>query len=306
MADQQHRLGKVQQQISSGRKWQDRSEAPADAAETRTLLRQQNDQKQWQSNVGAASHWTKATEARLQGLTDNIQRIHELGVQTINGPHTKAERKVVAKEVNEMLESLVTKAESKFQGNYLFSGTRSDVSPIDVTRNADGKITAVKANFSNDIDSMDNWQQREVQVNKATERKYGALAGGNKGVFMDTGHNPADGDLEPGSSIFDAAIKLRDTLEAGDVPDESLVGDIQKGLERATHAMVENGVNSSTFEDIEKRFQEIEASSNETIDEIRNTDVAQASVRLSELQSSLQATMRMTVNSQQLSLSNYL
>lgn len=298
---QTERLGEVQKKISSGRRWGERSEEPADASESRVLERQQGRIDQWKDNVTAANNFTKVTEGHLQSVTDNIQHLQELAVRGVNETTDDQVKQNLAKEIDSVIEDLVTISQEQFNGKYVFSGTYSDSPPISVTRDADGQITEVNANSN-----IEDWEKRSVQVHESSTRHFGALAGGKEGVFMDSAHDPSDGDLEPAGSIFDAALELRNTLQAGDTPSDSNVESLEKGLKRVTQGLVSNGVSQSSFEDMEERYQETTDSLNETLDKISGTDIAKASIQLNELRSSLMATMRMTSMTQDLNLAKYL
>lgn len=301
ITEQREAIGDKMKKISSGKRWQKRSEAPAEAAETRALLRSQKQQQQWKNNVITAKNWTSITEVQIKNTADTVQRLNELGIQAKNDTLTDQDSKIIAKEVNSLLEGLVTKAKAKSRGKYVFSGTYSEKSPIEVTRNSDGDITAVNANGE-----INTWDSKKVQVDEASVRDYGALAGGKQGIFMDETHDPTDGDLEPNGSIFDAAIKLRDTLESGNAPDDSTLDAVQQGLDRVTQGLVSNGVNQNFFGKLEEDFLSMESYTQKTISELQNTDIARVSVQLNQLRSSLQASMQMTSMNQGLSLTNYL
>ena len=89
--------------------------------------------EQYQRNLSAASSRLRIEDSTLQQLSDELGRARQLGLSQIGGTANGQTRLTVQKEVDEILDAVVTLGNTKFEGAYLFGGVRSDTRPFPPT-----------------------------------------------------------------------------------------------------------------------------------------------------------------------------
>ncbi|WP_069861362.1 flagellar hook-associated protein 3 [Pseudomonas citronellolis] len=131
---------KTQQQISSGVRIQTPADDPVGAARLLQLQQQQGLLTQYSGNMTTISNSLNQEESVLDSITNVLQRARELAVEAGNGALSDEDRAAVAGELDQVQQQLLTLMNSKdASGNYLFSGSKSDVQPF--IQNADGTFS---------------------------------------------------------------------------------------------------------------------------------------------------------------------
>ncbi len=87
--------------------------------------------QRYEKNALAAGDQYRVAEDYVRQAIDVTQRLREIAVQGANGVYTKEDQKYMAQEVDELLDELVSLANSRGpDGNYLFSGSKSSTEPF--------------------------------------------------------------------------------------------------------------------------------------------------------------------------------
>ncbi len=192
LARQQHRL-------STGRRIEVPSDDPAGVAQALALRSRQAATEQFRKNVAEARARHLSADAALQSIAEVVTRAREAAVQGASDTSDALARRDLGSQVDQLLEELVTLANSRGQqGEYLFGGQESTVAPYVATRDAAGRITAVGVN-PRGIDGV-------------------ALAEVSEGVTVPTGVSGTAVVGQPGDPTyaFDVLIRLRDGLDSND------------------------------------------------------------------------------------------
>lgn len=278
-----------QLRVSSGKKFLNRSESPSDAAALAEVNATQSRNNQWVDNAEEAVTWSKLTDAKMDDLLSHIQRANELTIQANNETLAPDDYKNIAQEINSILDAVIESANSKIQGVYTFAGTNTGSAPYTTTdTDGDGNVDTVTGNIT-------NWEKRKVQISETQTSEYGLVAGGDEGVFENSGLS---------SSLFDSLIQLRDDLEAGNSPTNA--DNVQEAMEHVVTKLTENGIQQQRF----KRLQENITVSQDVLTQQKSTlqdaDLAEELVDLSELEAAFQASLQMTSRISNLSLVNML
>jgi flagellar hook-associated protein 3 FlgL len=119
-------LGKLQQQLTSGRT----ISAPSDSPTGTNLIMQTRSEKaavaQQARNISDAKSWLDETDSTLQTMLDATRRVRELTVRGLNdGASSEPNRKAIATEVDSLREGLIALANTRSHGRPLFGGPTS-------------------------------------------------------------------------------------------------------------------------------------------------------------------------------------
>ena len=156
MTQQQERLMRTQQQVSTGRKILTASDDPVAAARALDVTQSDAMNTQYATNRGAARHTLSLAESTLQGVTSLLQDVKTAMVNAGNGTLNPSDRRTMATELSGRLQELAGLANSTDGiGNFLFAGFQSKTTPFVST-------SAGMAYFGDD-------GQRNVQVSSTRQ-----------------------------------------------------------------------------------------------------------------------------------------
>jgi flagellar hook-associated protein 3 FlgL len=120
----------AQQRVTTGKAVTRPQDDPFAAAQA-ILFRQRIDLNgQLQTNLNSAKGWLDATDSALNSMDTVLQRARQLATQLSNDTYTASDRANAAKEIHQLLLSAVDISNSKFGGQYLFSGTKTTTQPF--------------------------------------------------------------------------------------------------------------------------------------------------------------------------------
>lgn len=276
-------------QISTGRAYVQRSDDPVAATDASQLAREKTAQGQWATNVDSALTWSRVTEGSLTEILSSLQRARELGVQANDGTQPVTNYDNIAEEVDGIIEDLLIFSSTKYANGYLFSGTDADTKPFAATRDVDGTITAVTYQGTG--------TKRNVQVGDGVTTTYGELAGGTDGALEATAK---------GVDTFGALITLRDELRAGAAPADTTLQGIQDSLDHVLEKVVDNGIEQRRFTRLNENITTVDLSLHQRLAAVQEVDIAQALTEMSDLESSLQASLQMAARIGKFSLLDFI
>lgn len=220
----------LQDQLATGLRVNTPSDDPIAArrgVNTRMLM---GKNEQYITNIAAAGPALTETETVLETMSDVTMRAYELTLQGANGTIGDEEMALLAKEVDQLLESAVQNANHQTSNRYIFGGTRTSEEPFEVTRDADGMITAVAYAGNDEHAEIAIADNANVNINETGADAFLA----DQDIFaMLIGIRD---DLLTGDSASLQEVRLVEIETAQDQLSASLarVGAIQNRLERAS------------------------------------------------------------------------
>ena len=128
-------LDKLNQQLSSGTKFSKPSDNPIGVTTSMGFHTQMNNYEQYQRDVNNSKSWLESTESSLSDANNVLQRTNELAIYASNDTLNPEDRKIMAEEVKELRDELISIANSKLGDEYLFSGQATGTKPIEVNNN---------------------------------------------------------------------------------------------------------------------------------------------------------------------------
>jgi flagellar hook-associated protein 3 FlgL len=205
--DARRRIMDTQQQVSTGLRINSPADDPVAAARVAHLDASLTRLDQYQANATFARNQLGLEEEALTTAIGSLQRIRELTLQANNGSASDADRHVIAAEIRQHRDALMTIANTTdVDGRHLFAGYREETVPF--TTNASG---AVVYNGDQGQRTLQISDSRFVAINDSGAEVFQRIAEGN-GTFV-LGVNPANtgtGTLGS-SSVINPAAWVADT-----------------------------------------------------------------------------------------------
>ncbi|SFA44389.1 flagellar hook-associated protein 3 FlgL [Parageobacillus thermantarcticus] len=126
------RLGKYQDQLSTGKKINRPSDDPVVAMKGMMYRTNLTEVEQYKRNFSEAYNWIENSDAALDQATQALHRIRELVVQASNDTYEGSQRAAIAQEIQQLTNHLVSIANTKVGDKYIFNGTDTLQQPVDL------------------------------------------------------------------------------------------------------------------------------------------------------------------------------
>lgn len=285
MLDQQTQLLKTQEQLSTGKRINSPADDPTGAVSVLDLSQTLARSDQYQRNIDQAQIRLETEETVLHSATDLMQRARELTVQGLNATVAANERTAIAQEIRQLQDEMLALANRKDgNGDYLFAGTRTDVTPF---------VDNGAAGFSYQGDQ----NQRRIQVD--SDR---LIADGDPGtsVFMKVAS--VGGGYE---DVFTTLETLASDLEAN-APNGASLDQLDNALEHLLAVRSAVGARLNALDNQASAHASVALHLKGTRSDIEDLDYAEAASRLSRQSVALQAAQQAFARIQVLTLFNYL
>lgn len=131
-------LQEVEEQLISGKLYNRPSQNPY--ATTRVMGYESEIRRfeQYERNVRDVEAVMNVADGALGQANDMIKRVRELAMQAANGTLDQNQREIIATEIDEILETMVSTFNSSLDNQYIFGGTVTDKAPFEIVTPATG------------------------------------------------------------------------------------------------------------------------------------------------------------------------
>ncbi|MGH9445528.1 MAG: flagellar hook-associated protein FlgL [Terriglobia bacterium] len=170
-ADQQ-RLNTYLQQVSTGQSVNEPSDNPTATAAYIENKTESDSVDQFTQNISTVEESLQTAETALGSVVSNLSQALSIGTEAANGTNSTSELQGFAQQVQAIQQTVLSLANTSYQGNYLFAGTDTTTAPYIADLSSPSGVTYVGNTGTNNIDAGPG---QSVTINK------------------------------PGSSIFDAS-----------------------------------------------------------------------------------------------------
>ncbi len=134
--NREYAMDKVNQQINTGKKDRLPRENVVDVTQAMTIHTKIHKIDQYIRNIQDGEGERALVEVKINDTIQILQRVRELAVQGANGIYTEEDRKKMAIEVDQLLRDVILNANSKYKGNFLFSGFQKYTKPFETLEGA--------------------------------------------------------------------------------------------------------------------------------------------------------------------------
>jgi flagellar hook-associated protein 3 FlgL len=133
-------VGKLQQQLTSGRQINQPSDSPTGTNRAMQTRSDQAATEQYKRNITDAKSWMEQSDTVLQTMLNQARKVRDLTVQgNSTGGLSPASQQALAAEVSSLRDSLLALANTSSKGRPLFGGTTSGSAAYDAAANFVGR-----------------------------------------------------------------------------------------------------------------------------------------------------------------------
>ena len=130
LGDLTEKLKDLNEVVSTGLQINKLSDDPIGLSQVLDLKSSISNIEQLEKNIDVGKTWLTGGESALSSINDQILYVKNLALQLVNASNNTTQRQDAVEMVDGVLRQLVTLANTKVNGNYIFSGIDTDVAPF--------------------------------------------------------------------------------------------------------------------------------------------------------------------------------
>lgn len=267
-------IANLQSQASSGKKLTKPSDSPVDIGTALQLRGSLNRNAQLDTNIADAEGWLGTAGATLGSVVSQLQQVNSLALQAANAATDQNGRNAIANQIDQIRQSILNAANTKYGNRPLFGGTAAGAVAYDSSGNYVGTTAPVERTVAPGV---------QVQVNVDGNAVFG----------------PAGSDLFGTLSQISDAIRGNTSLVALSAQLKTQTENVQtqQALTGATYARVatiktQNTTNASTM--------------TQNLSNVEDVDMAQVLMNLQAQETTYQAALAAAAKAIQPSLAAFL
>jgi flagellar hook-associated protein 3 FlgL len=257
---------------STGKRINSLSDDPVGLTQSLSIQSSLANIEQMQRNINYGNSWLNASESALTNVQNIISDTKAMCVQMANATTGSDQRASAAESVQNMLDEIVSLANTDVSGNYIFSGSKTDTIPFD----PDGTYIGDSNAFS-------------IKISKSSTIEIGS-----------------DGDAVFGT-IFTTLVDLKTALQSNDVSGiQDAIGKLDANFNDISGKISDIGSKMDRMQIKNNIFQDLNLSNTERLSNIEDADMAEAIMNVSAAQLTYQAALSSSARVMSLTLVDYL
>jgi flagellar hook-associated protein 3 FlgL len=162
LQESQTTLNQALEEVSTGKSVNVPSDNPAAASEMVQNTIETANVDQYTQNVTGVQSQVQAADSALSSVESSLTQAISLGTEGANGTESTADQQAIASQVQGILSSVVTQANTSYEGSYLFGGTATSQQPYTADSSSP---TGYTYNGNNGQNSIAIGDSSSVQVN---------------------------------------------------------------------------------------------------------------------------------------------
>ena len=281
---------RVQRQIATGQRIDSPSDDPQAMRRVLDLRAELRVLNQYQDNIGKVRENSTVAYSSLNAMKKLNDRAGEIATMADGSKSTEA-LGAYGKEINQLLEEAVRLANTKHRDVYIFSGTNSTTATYSTTRDANGDITGVTWGGNSNTSKVDIASDSTVDSNHPAEGAQGILKNSTNGA-----------------DFIAHLITLRDNLNSGNTTNikSNGIANVKSDETNFINHFSNLGAIQSRLDTSEAITRHQASSIDPLVSNEADVDMADAFVRLNEIQNAYTAALQSGGSLLQTSLLDYI
>ena len=241
----------------------------------------------------------------LGGLRDIAQGLRDDILSAINGNTGVALRQ----KMDDYFDSAVSLLDTRDNSRYIFSGSRTDISPLQSGVNTPAGLAAITVDITANLDLVfaNNGTKQKARIDNALTLEYGVLANDTADEMMEAFRRLFR--FDDGTENFGFATGGPFTAPMSEDQRNFLFGEINRlngVIDDVDEAQALNGVHQRTIEDTRGRLESDVVFISKFISDIEDADMGIAISRLQQDELALDASFRMLAMLSRVSLLDFI
>lgn len=286
------KIDKENQRISTGRKVNKLSDDPFNTAKILNLRNEVKSVEQYEKNCNEGIEWMDQTDNALDQMGKITSDIKKLLIESGNGIHTDEDLDKIKNNIDELMKEMVDALNTSHGGNYIFSGTDTDVAPV--TYEVDQTTGAITIKINDNLDPSKMDKNLELDIVSGLSGSYNTTLEDIFGV----------------GDIFKDLNDLSEELAIRDDSDKTLsteyLDKMEKLISNISGARARNGAMTNHFEAFKEKNGDDLVVIKEALSKKQDADYATALTKLKEAEFVYSASLKTTSQFLSNSILNYI
>lgn len=320
----------TQLQLSTTKRVNAPGDDPVATSQIHALNRTMNTIDQYAKNGEYAKSQLVLEETAIGDTIGSIQRARALAIQMSNGTYTAADRQAAAAEVDQIIQQVRnTMNYRNSEGELIFAGSsvnapqafvedvnnpgyyayiggvNSDPSGLETTpqdplANYGSRFVQIGFDDDNILSPDDAGDPSRVRITDNGDRVFSIPGGGTLPYLYNTGGGT------PEANILNVLVEFKNTLVAGDVPADGIIGDMDSALTNLSQVRAEIGGRQNRIESQYEAGESFKLTLEERRMTLEDMDLVAGANELTKSQNALQVAQQVFTKVQAMTLFNYL
>jgi flagellar hook-associated protein 3 FlgL len=270
------RLSALQTQLSSGRKITKPSDDPVGTVAALALRGELQRSNQYQANAQSGLGWLTEVDSTLSSIQTQTQSVRTLVVQGANtGANDAASLNALADNVDQLRQSMLSLANTTYEGRPIFGGTVSGTTAFD----ASGNYVGDSGTISRTVGAND-----DVQINQVGTDVFGAN----------------------GSNLFDLLSTVSTDLRSNPTNLSGDLGQLDTAMSTLSAQQGQAGAVYNRIQTMQTNASSDALQTTSQLSSLQDVDIADMAIQVSSANLAYQASLQTTANIRQTSLLDYL
>lgn len=271
LANIREELNRANRIVATGKRIYNLSDDPVGLVQALNIRSNLSNIDQLGRNITLGNSWLAASESALNYVHDLISEAKDLSVQMATATAGQAQRATSANNVQNILEEIVSLANTQTNGRYVFSGSKTDAAPF----SPDGTYTGNNSPFS-------------IGIGRG---KTFAVGNDGNAVF---------------GNIFTTLKSFKTALEANDVNGiQAAIDNLDTDFDQISNTISIVGAKASRMEIRQNIFEDLKITNTERLSKLEDADLVEAITDLRSRELSYQAALAASAKVMGLSLVDY-
>ena len=245
-------MGKIQSDLSSGRKVRMPSHGPVEFQRSRIIEENIRKEEQYQENASTGLRHARMAQGALDETLDRLIDVKQILVQGATGTSGEDVRETMALEIGGIRDTLVSTLNIRSGERYLFAGTNSNTRPFEADAAGPGGVQ-----------------------NNSNNNNPKVLVG--DGVELDISINGEDLRNTDAGDLFEILDDIITSLENNDTDAlNAMLPDADTAIEHVSNLAARIGTNINRMEFVFEQYESSKISQKAEISNLVDTDYAQA------------------------------
>jgi len=271
-------LNKANNVVSTGKRINNLSDDPIGLAQALNIRSTLSNFEQLGRNISMGKSWLTASESAISHVQDLVSDAKSLCIQMATATIGAAQRASASETVQNILEEVVSLANTEMNGRYIFAGSKTDTTPFD----QDGTY-----NGDNNPFTINIGRNSTVQVGSDGEAVFGT-AGQDNDIFK---------------TLEDLKTALTNDNLSGI---QNAMTRLDNHFDHISTKISDLGSKMLRMEIKETILQDMNITNTERLSNIEDADIAEAIIELKQKELAYQAALASSAKVMKLSLIDYL
>ena len=263
---------KANETVSTGKRINNLSDDPVGLTQALNIRSALSNIEQMQRNISSGNSWLASSESALTNVEDIISDTKALCVQMASATTGSSQRLSAAGTIQNMLDEIISLANTDVAGSYIFSGSKTDTTPFSSNGTYNGNDNAFT-----------------IKIGKDATVEVGS-----------------DGDAVFGN-IFTTMSNLKAALESNNIGGiQDAINNLDGHFDDISARISDVGSKMNRMDVKEKIFQDIKFANTDRLSKIEDADMAEAIMDLKAREFAYQAALTSSAKLMTLTLVDYM